>query len=235
MIIMNIFRNSLATLLLITFFSNAAYNDDTSGFRKNKPSSVRFHQTLDEHERLHLIFMREEEKLARDVYTKLSMLYPNSNVFGKIAASESRHTCKVCDTLKRFSIEDPVVNDNVGVFSSEEFGKYFTNKYQELTDIGATSELDALYVGALIEEFDMIDIKTCPEVMIERIDSVKNSNDCGLVYTNNRVINSLYENLIDGSENHLRAFVSKIENYIGEGAYQAQVAPQEDVDTILGR
>ena len=232
---MNILKASLAPLLLFTLVSNAAYTEGKNGYHKNKPTSERSMETISEHEKLHLIFMREEEKLARDVYIKLSLSYPNSNVFGKIAVSETHHTCKVCDTLKRFKLDDPVINDNVGVFSSKEFGLYFTEKYHKLTNSGEASELDALYVGALIEEFDMKDIRTCPQVMIKKIESIKSSSDCGLIYSNNRVINSLYENLIDGSENHLRAFVRKIENYIGEGAYQAQVIPQEEVDQILGR
>ena len=41
-------------------------------------------QTLDEHEKLHLVFMRSEEKLARDVYIYLGLMYPELKVFGKI-------------------------------------------------------------------------------------------------------------------------------------------------------
>lgn len=225
---------SLALLISLFFASNTAYCEAKNGSHNKKATSNRsISDTINEQERLHLIFMREEEKLARDVYIKLSIEYPNTSVFGKISVSETRHTSVVKDALERFNIEDPVINDNVGIFSGEEFGEYFTDKFEKLTNQGLSSQLDALYVGAYIEELDMMDIMTCPKVMIEQIDSINSANDCGLVYSKNRVINSLYENLLAGSENHLKAFVSNIERQIGEGAYQAQVLSQEELDKIL--
>ena len=191
--------------------------------------------TVDEHERLHLVFMREEEKLARDVYITLGMQYPYVNVFGNIVQSEERHTCSVCDKLQQYGITDPVTNNNVGVFSGEEFGVYFTEKFQQLTDRGTEGELEALYVGAYIEELDMIDIRQCPAVIVETIDSVEAVSDCGKVYTDNADIQRLYDSLLEGSESHLRAYVKKIEQRIGEGNYQAQVLSQESIDAILGR
>ena len=41
--------------------------------------------------------------------------------------------------------------------------------------------------------------------------------------------------VLEGSMNHLRAFVLNIEKQIGEGNYKAQVLSQEEVDAILGR
>jgi hypothetical protein len=73
--------------------------------------------------------------------------------------------------------------------------------------------MDALLTGALIEEVDMQDL-------YEMIDATDNS---GLI--------SLYEKLLCGSRNHLRAFVSQIES---RGmVYQAQVMDQADVDLIV--
>ena len=192
-------------------------------------------KTVDENERLHLVFMREEEKLARDVYTTLGMQYKNLKVFGMISKSEERHTCSVCDKLSQYGIADPVKSDNVGAFSGEEFGGYFTEKFEQLTEKGSLSELDALYVGGFIEELDMLDIKQCPEVIVKTIDSIKSVNDCGKIYTDNADIQRLYQSLLEGSESHLRAFVKNIELRIGEGNYQAQVLSQEQVDVILGR
>jgi hypothetical protein len=40
---------------------------------------------------------------------------------------------------------------------------------------------------------------------------------------------------LEGSKNHLRAFVGNIESVIGEGNYVAQYLTQEEVDEILGR
>jgi hypothetical protein len=191
--------------------------------------------TLDENERTHLVFMREEEKLARDVYTTLSTMYPGSAVFGNIDDSEQKHTDSVKDTLVQYNIDDPNTNDNVGVFTGEDYGWYFTEKYAALVARGAMSELEALYVGAYIEELDMLDINQCPNVIVDTIQVITESSECGKVYTNNPDIQGLYGNLLDGSENHLAAYVKNIEAVMGQGAYQAQVLSQEEVDSILGR
>lgn len=191
--------------------------------------------TVDENERLHLVFMREEEKLARDVYITLGIKYPALSIFGNITKSEERHTCSVCDVLDKYGITDPVKSDNVGVFSGEEFGWYFTEKFEELTRKGEASALDALYVGAFIEELDMLDINQCPQVIVETIESIGSVSECGKIYTDNADIQRLYQSLLEGSESHLRAYVKNIENEIGAGNYEAQILDQTQVDEILGR
>ena len=97
------------------------------------------------------------------------------------------------------------------------------------------SKFDALYVGAFIEELDMRNINQCPNVVVESFDAITSVAECGKVYTQNSDIQRLYENLLEGSENHLAAYVRKIESVIGKGTYQAQVLIQEQVDAILGR
>lgn len=202
---------------------NVRYNDSPG-------SSV-----LDANEETHLVFMREEEKLARDVYTTLGAQFPALKIFGKIDDSEQRHTCAVCDMLKKYGVSDPSTNDNVGVFTGEEYGPYFTEKYKKLVARGAVSPVDALYVGAYIEELDMIDINYCPQEIIEQNDAIESDSDCGKIYTDNPDIQRLYTSLLEGSENHLRAFVRNIERREGAGSYRAQVLTQEQVDEILGR
>lgn len=192
-------------------------------------------KTVDENERLHLVFMREEEKLARDVYITLGIQYPALTIFGNITQSEERHTCSVCDMLEKYQIPDPSTNNNVGAFTGEEFGWYFTEKFDQLTRRGSASPLDALYVGAFIEELDMLDINQCPKVIVDTIDSINSVDECGKVYTDNADIQRLYQSLLDGSKSHLRAFVSNIEKEIGAGNYEAQILTQEEVDAILGR
>ena len=58
---------------------------------------------------------------------------------------------------------------------------------------------------------------------------------CGLEYTDASALINAYSSLIDGSENHLRAFVGRIEAVIGVGNYKAQYLAQAEVDTILVR
>ncbi len=191
--------------------------------------------TLDTNEQTHLVFMREEEKLARDVYIMLSTLYPHSPIFGNIDDSEQRHTDAIKEKLQQYDIKDPNTNDNVGVFTGEDYGWYFTEKYEQLVTRGAMSEFDALYVGAFIEELDMLDINQCPKVIVETHPDISSVSDCGKVYTDNPDIERLYDHLLEGSENHLAAYVRKIEAEIGEGTYHAQVLSQDQVDRILGR
>ena len=191
--------------------------------------------TLDHNETTHLVFMREEEKLARDVYYKLGELYPNSDCFGNIDDSEQRHTTAVRDMLALYGVPDPSTNDNPGVYTGAEYGWYFTEKYQLLTTMGAASELEALKVGALIEELDMYDINLCPKIIVEQDEQIDSPEDCGRLYTDNPNVYDMLGNLVSASENHLRAFVKNIEELQGFGTYEAQYLPQEQVDQILGR
>ena len=190
---------------------------------------------LDFNEETHLVFMREEEKLARDVYTRLGMLYPDSVVFGNIDDSEQYHTDAVKQMLQSYGVEDPNSNDNTGIFTGADYGAYFTEKYTYLLNRGASSELDALYVGAFIEELDMHDIRRCPGVIVEQDNGVGSDSQCGRDYTDQPDIAMLYDMLLKGSKNHLRGYVRAIEAIIGQGAYRAQVLSQAEVDEILGR
>lgn len=190
---------------------------------------------LDFNEITHLEFMCEEEKLARDVYITLGSKYPESTIFGHIDDSEERHKCAVADMLAKYGIPNPSTNDNVGVFTGEAYGWYFTEKYNSLVERGSTNVLNALYVGAFIEELDMLDINQCPKVIVETDNGINDVSECGKIYRNKADIQRLYGSLLEGSENHLRSYVLNIEKGIGEGNYAAQVLTQEQVDAILGR
>ncbi len=195
---------------------------------------------LDAAEKTHLIFMREEEKLARDVYLTFANIYPDQSVFNTISTqSEQTHTNIMRDKLAQFGIADPNPDtdnlpESIGVFTGETYGAYFSEKFQQLVDYGMQSELHALYVGALIEELDMHDIVECPKVIVSMDNGIE-EDGCGLNYTDELAIINAYSSLVDGSEYHLRAFVGQIEAVIGVGNYEAQYLTQEEVDTILAR
>ncbi len=184
--------------------------------------------------------MREEEKLARDVYLTFAQWYPQQPVFQQIGdGSEQTHTDTMRDKLAQYGISDPNPQTNnlpgsIGVFTGADYGGYFTEKFAQLTQKGSESELSALYVGALIEELDMYDIVKCPKIIVEQDPAIE-LNGCGLDYTDERALKKAYQNLVDGSGNHLRAFVGQIEAVIGEGNYQAQFLTQDEVDELLGR
>jgi hypothetical protein len=156
----------------------------------------------------HLYFMREEEKVARDVYRVLYAEW-GATVFANIAESEQRHMDAMRDLIERYGLTDPVVDDSVGVFANPELAAL----YAELVQRGRQSLIDALYVGALIEEVDIEDIQHAIEE------------------TDDALIRYVYENLLRGSRNHLRAFASNIE---AEGlVYEAQYIAPELVEAIL--
>lgn len=155
-----------------------------------------------------LVHMREEEKLARDVYQYFYEKY-NVAVFSNIASSEARHMAAVKALLDKYSIADPVVSDTRGVFSDQ----HFANLYTALTAQGDNSLLDAYIVGATIEDLDIKDLK---DLLASSL-----SQDILLVYGN----------LERGSENHLRAFTSQIK--ANGGSYTPQYISQTEYDTIL--
>ncbi len=189
--------------------------------------------TLDTGEETHLIFMREEEKLARDVYTTLGDKFPQYTVFANIVPSEQKHTDTMLKKLDQYGIPDPSTDDTVGFFTGADYGAYFTATYGNLVAQGSTP-LTALYVGAFIEELDMHDIVDCPVIIVESDNGIE-EGECGMAYTDEKALIKSYGNLLDGSMSHLRAFVRNIELIIGEGNYVAQVLSQEEVDEILGR
>lgn len=165
-------------------------------------------ETIIDTEKEDLLFMREEEKLARDVY---QILYETWNLpfFSNIAQSEQTHTEAIRDLLEKYEIIDPVSDDRNGVFQNTELQAL----YKSLVEKGLQSETDALTVGVMIEELDIKDISES----ISRTDNA----DIALVY----------ENLMRGSRNHLRAFNRQLTT---RGiTYDPQYISTEDYQTIV--
>lgn len=227
-------KNLLVFMVLVSLAFNAG---NTLAAKGGKGGGGATSATLDATEASHLTFMREEEKLARDVYLTFAAIYPGQRVFTHIATrAEQTHADTMRDKLDQYNLPDPNpetnnLPDSLGVFTGKEWGWYFTEKFSQLTTKGKISELDALYVGALIEELDMKDIAVCPQIMIDR----GSPSPCGLGYTDEGALKTAYSALISGSESHLRAFVGQIETFIGVGNYEAQYLTQAEVDAILGR
>ena len=164
---------------------------------------------LDATETDYLLFMREEEKLARDTYITLYERW-SLNTFSNISRSEQKHMDAVLAQLQKFGLEDPVRDDTVGVFTNETLATL----YADLVGRGEASLLEALHVGAYIEELDISDLW----------DAIDNTDEASLIST--------YENLLAGSRNHLRAFVGQV---TARGVdYEAQFLTQEQVDAIVG-
>jgi hypothetical protein len=160
-------------------------------------------------EKASLIFMREEEKLAHDVYLALYDLW-GLPIFQNIASSEETHTGAVKNLLDTFNIPDPADQSPPGTFQDQDL----QDLYEQLMNQGAKSLGDALKVGAAIEEIDILDLQAY------------------LVETTNPEIQRVYQNLLRGSENHLRAFTSTLLQQTGE-TYQPQYMDVSAYDGIL--
>ena len=143
--------------------------------------------TLSQAETAGLLFVREEEKLARDVYTTLFASW-QAREFVSIAASEQRHMDAVKALLDRYSVTDPVGTNPVGVFTEPRL----QSLYDELVTRGRLSMVDALTVGATIEDLDLRDVSA----------ELAEADDVDL--------DTVYQNLAKGSRNHLRAFVAAL-------------------------
>jgi hypothetical protein len=132
--------------------------------------------------------MREEEKLAYDVYQQLGEKW-NLNVFRRIALSENRHATAVADLLTRYGIKDPAQDSPAGVYSDPALNIL----YSQLMAKGSLSIKDALEVGVLIEKTDIADLESAMK------ETVKPD------------IKRVYSNLLRGSFNHLEAFETSLE------------------------
>lgn len=140
---------------------------------------------LSAEEEQELLYMREEEKLARDVYLAL---YEKWGVeeFENVAASESRHMESVKRLLDRYGLADPVGADAPGVFADPELQQL----YDELLAQGSLSVIDAYNVGVTIEEVDIADLEEL------------------IALSTHRDITRVAENLLRGSQRHLEEFNS---------------------------
>ena len=131
-----------------------------------------------------LIYMREEEKMARDLYINFNELYGTTvRVFGNISRSEQKHMDAVKGLLDAYGLTDPVVDDAVGKFTNPEL----LGQYEKLLAKGNTLK-GALEVGILVEEQDLEDLAAA------------------MNETDEPCIDRVYSNLLKGSTNHLAAF-----------------------------
>ena len=154
-----------------------------------------------------ILHMKEEEKLARDVYTFLFEKW-ETPVFSNISKAEDNHLNAVLYLLQNCGDEYTGTEDP-GVFANSDFQDLYT----QLVEKGSGSVETAMETGALIEELDIKDLEECLEV-------VENEN-----------IKIVFENLLRGSRNHLRAFNRQLENLGVE--YTPVYITQEEYDQIV--
>jgi hypothetical protein len=199
----------LAVLLSGTaVVAEAAGPRGNSGEPRGPGRQIVVQAPLSAEEASHLAAMREEEKLARDIYSELADRW-QAVEFRNIGSSEQKHFDAIGANLVKFGLSDPALSA-AGRFSSAEV----QNLYDTLLASGSTSYIDALQVGATIEDMDIRDLLAAIEV------------------TANPTLKRTYDSLLQGSKNHLRAFVSRLAE---QGAdYQPKYIDDVLFDAIVG-
>lgn len=183
-------------------------DDGTTVFNdSNLKSTMVETPALSDSELVVLSHMKEEEKLARDVYAFLFQKW-GTPIFSRISRAENRHMNAVITLLKYYDMPDTLVGDT-GVFSIPEFQEL----YFDLTEKGSDSVEAALMIGALIEEMDIVDLREA------------------LMVADNENIIRVFEHLLIASRNHLRAFNRQLES-LGL-VYIPVYLTQEEYDRIV--
>jgi hypothetical protein len=133
-----------------------------------------------------LVFSREEERLAGDLYELFADEYPDQRVFDHIQVSEDRHFEHVGALLTAYGLDDPSAGLPAGTYADPELQAL----YDEWKAEGLQSAQDALEVGIELETQDIADL----EAMIAR--------------TDDGAADAMFQRLLDGSERHLDAFTA---------------------------
>jgi hypothetical protein len=154
----------------------------TSVIEANLKSALIETSDLTDSELASLLKMKEEEKLARDVYAVLAKKW-GSQVFTNISAAENNHLNAIVLLLSNYGSTETSIGE-AGVFVDTAV----QTLYNDLVAKASVSVEEAYKIGALIEEMDIKDLT-------EALSSTTNEN-----------VTLVFENLLKGSRNHLRAF-----------------------------
>lgn len=149
-----------------------------------------------------LQYMREEEKLARDLYTAFYDLY-RSDIFLNIATSEQRHMDAVGNLLSVYGIADPTVGNGAGEFSDTAL----QDLYDSLLAQGSDYEINALSSSIVVEETDIGDL------------------DDAIASASRPSVLRVFSNLRKGSENHLAAFSNRLRQLDSNASVGAGFGP----------
>lgn len=133
-----------------------------------------------------LNFLREEEKLARDVYLFSYNKY-QITIFNTISQSEQKHMNSVLNLMNKYGIPDSA-STVVGVFNNPDLQVLYTSLIQQ----SEISYIEALKIGATIEDLDINDINYF----------IGNTTKSDLL--------NVYNNLTCGSKNHIRSYTSQL-------------------------
>jgi hypothetical protein len=189
-------KSLFATVLTLMMLSSCSNDND------NQSSTPITQAEIDD-----LKFLREEEKLARDVYLFSYDKYQVSS-FSSISQSEQKHMNSVLNLMNKYGIPDSASTE-IGVFNNTDLQALYTS----LTTQSNISSVEALKVGATIEDLDINDID----------DFIGNTTKSDLL--------NVYDNLTCGSKNHIRSYTTQLT--INGVAYIPQFISVEYYNTIL--
>jgi hypothetical protein len=134
-----------------------------------------------------LSFSRDEERMARDLYTLFGQTY-DAAIFTRIAASEQQHFDAVGALLTAYAITDPAVGQPAGTYANADVQKL----YDQWKAQGLTSVQDAYAVGVALEQTDIADLQG---ILARNADA-----DAQRVFTR----------LLAASQHHLDAFTNAV-------------------------
>lgn len=180
-----------AALIMGGFGLNAAHADDAPTAPATASASQTASATLAEN----LAFSREEERLARDLYQLFADTYDQARPFSNIVKSEQRHFDAIGNLLETYGLGDPSEGREPGSYADPDLQKL----YDDWKAQGLTSQAEALKVGIELETQDIADLKA------------------QIAETTEADAKRVFNNLLNGSENHLKAFTNASEGGFGGG------------------
>ncbi len=163
--------------------------------------------TLSPKEEDGVLFIWEEEKVARDLYTELYRETKDS-IFIDLARSEQSHMDQAKALIDEYDLKLPV-EDEPGVFSNETL----IGLYNDLLAQGMRSQEDALKVAATFEEISIVDLEKELEV------------------ADNEDVRVVFQGLLAGSRKHLRSYVRDLQDMDIE--YTPQYMSQKEFDEVV--
>ena len=181
-------RNFLSKMLVTSLSGVALFSSTTYARGRKGGGGGRTTTGLTNEQKDTLFFIYQEEKVARDVYITLGNIYTNENTFASIQKSEQRHIDSARALCEKYGVDITGVDEgSVGDFELQPLQEL----YDSCVAQGSDSLIEALKVGVFIEITDIDDLERA---------AVGMPND---------VVN-VYENLKEGSLNHLDAFETAV-------------------------
>ncbi|MBK8460109.1 MAG: DUF2202 domain-containing protein [Micropruina sp.] len=133
-----------------------------------------------------LTHMREEERLARDLYTALAAEHDQARPLASVARSEQRHFDAIGVLLTRYGVADPAAGRTAGSYADPTLQKL----YDSLLADGKKSLAAANQAGVAVETLDIADLE-------KAIAAISQAD-----------VKTVYGNLLTASKRHLEAFTA---------------------------